>query len=82
MPVKVKFLIIAGIFAVASSLIIYVTFSLSDFWLLIPGVAGVAIFGPWSYYLYAKTKEPSRLTHDEIIEKTRIEMKEKGENND
>lgn len=73
-----KFLIVAGLFAVASGLIIHVTFSFSDFWLLIPGFIGAAIFGPWSYYLYAKTKEPARPTHEEIIEKTRIELKLKG----
>jgi len=74
----VKFLIVAGLFVVASGLIIHVTLSKSDFWLLIPGFIGVAIFGPWSYYLHAKTKEPKRPTHAEIIETAQNELKMKG----
>lgn len=75
MPVKQKFLIVAFCFAVASFAIAYVTFSMSTFWLLIPGSLGVAIFGPWSYYLYAKLKGKPEVSHEEILAQTRIELK-------
>ncbi len=79
MSVRNKFIIVALCFALASSLIIYVYYTASFFWLLIPGVIGVAAFGPWSYYLYAKIKGKPERTNQEIIDQAtnELEMKEK-----
>lgn len=77
MSVKVRFVIIAALFGLASLAIVDVVYTTTNFWLLIPGFIGVAIFGPWSYYLYAKMKETPRPTHQEIIANAQIESKAK-----
>lgn len=54
MSTESKFYIVAGLFAVGAVMILYVVITMSTFWFLIPGSILVAIFGPWSYVLYAK----------------------------
>jgi multisubunit Na+/H+ antiporter MnhG subunit len=72
---KTKLIIIGGIFAVSSVMIVYVALNKSSFWLLIPGAIGIIIFGPWAYYLRAKASSHRRsMTDEEIIAQAKLEQ--------
>lgn len=79
MAVRVRFAIVALLFIISAYLVFLVFAARTGFWLLGVGFVGVAVFGPWSYYLYAKMKLPKRPTEDEIVQSEQIKasMREK-----